>query len=132
MYADSGRTIDLGPSAIAAGMTDAASIIIACAILMGLVVVLFVGLWYYRKWAFSPDDATTGAAWTFEDLRQMRDRGDLSEDEYQSLRAAMLGSYGASGPNAPPDRGDAASHTIAGPSADDQHGDFDMEKDPNG
>jgi len=53
------------------------------------VVVLGIGVWYYRRWYRS--GGSTTSSWTLEDFRTMRDRGELTEAEYQRLRAAVLG-----------------------------------------
>jgi len=70
-------------------------ILVSCAVIALLVIVGGLGVWYYRKQFLFPDRTEGGGLWTFEDLRQMRDRGDLTEEEYQSLRAAMIGSFDA-------------------------------------
>lgn len=53
------------------------------------VVVLGIGVWYYRRWYRS--DGPTNSSWTLEDFRKMRDRGELTEAEFQRLRASVLG-----------------------------------------
>ncbi len=86
----------LGPVTVNAGQ-----IIFACALLVLGVIVLAVGVWYYRRrWMDSADSSAT--PWTFEDLRKLRDQGALSEEEYQALRAAIIGAYRGSsaGPDA--------------------------------
>lgn len=70
---------------------DARWIIVSCAFIALLVIVGGLGVWYYRKRVLFSDQVS--ATWTFDDLRRMRDRGDLTEEEYQSLRSAMVGSF---------------------------------------
>jgi hypothetical protein len=53
------------------------------------IVVLGISVWYYRRWYRSGDSTTS--SWTLEDFRKMRDRGELTEAEYQRLRASVLG-----------------------------------------
>lgn len=71
---------------------DTQSIIVSLAILLLLVIVGGVGLWYYRKRVLFSDESS-GGIWTFEDLRRMRESGELTEEEYQSLRSAMIGAF---------------------------------------
>ena len=72
-------------------------IVAACALLVGAVVVLALAVWYYRKRYILDDRPSGGQMWTFEDLRQMKDRGELTEGEYQALRASLVASFGHSG-----------------------------------
>jgi hypothetical protein len=79
---------------VAAVQADAAKwIIISCAVIALLVIVGGVVVWYYRKWVLFADSSPEATVWTFDDLRRMRERGELTEEEYQSLRSAMIGSY---------------------------------------
>lgn len=91
---------------VAASQLDAAKwIIVSCAAILLLVIVGGVVVWYYRKWVLFSDASSDAVTWTFEDLRQMRDRGDLSEAEYQSLRATMIGSFQSKPKRVPPGEG---------------------------
>jgi len=69
-------------------------ILITCLLLLAGIVILGLGVWYYRRrWLGS--DETAGTPWTLEDLRRLRDQGDLSEEEYETMRAAMISALGA-------------------------------------
>lgn len=64
----------------------------------GLGVVLLVGLgllWTRSRRRFLDADRLTsgGGAFTLQELRDMRSRGDLSEEEFQSLRQQLIGGY---------------------------------------
>lgn len=78
---------------LASLITANASRIVVASILLGLaVIVLSVGLWYYRRrWLNSTD--SSGAPWTLEDLRRLRDSGELTEEEYEALRATLKNAY---------------------------------------
>lgn len=119
----------LMPSPLAAVTADNAwKIIVACGLLMAAVIVLFLAVWYYRKRVLQSDESSSAALWTFEDLRRMRDRGDLTDEEYQSLRAAMIGAYQGTG-----ERDRATKAVGAGPLAGDETlltRDFDVQKGP--
>lgn len=70
------------------------SILILSGALLGLIVLLFVGLWYYRRWFLSKEDTEEQTeAWTLQDLRRMKAEGKISEEEFQALREAMLAGF---------------------------------------
>ncbi len=117
------------PGSMAAVSADAAwRVIVACALLMAAVIVLFLVVWYYRKNVLLPDEPSA-AIWTFDDLRAMRDRGELSEEEYQTLRAAMIGSLRA--PKVPETDAPGPSGGLRGERPGRRIGNFDLEKDPD-
>lgn len=104
----------------------ARDIMVACGLLIGALIVLGVFVWYYRRrWLVGVD--TSPLPWTFEDLRRLRDQGELSEEEYQRLRAAMIGAATGepreSPPRATPTESDASGDTVWA---------FDMKKTPPG
>lgn len=103
----------------------ATQIIIACAMLMGAFLVLCLSIWYYRRRYFASENSHQ-PGWTFEDLRRMRERGELSEDEYQALRASLLGAYGARSPK--PDSSGTGKNAEQ---LEEQGLDFDLEKSPH-
>ncbi len=64
----------------------------------GILIVLMVGLWIVwvalRRWYFgTAQPGSSDALWTLEDLRRMRDSGELSESEYQTLRRQVIAPY---------------------------------------
>ncbi len=62
-------------------------------VLMLAVIVLFGGLWYYRKRVLGRDEPTSGEAWSFEDLQRMRQEGRITDAEYRALRATLAGAF---------------------------------------
>lgn len=86
------RTLAAWPTIAALKPDDARWIFVSVAILALLVIVGGLGVWYYRKKVLFPDDAQ-GGVWTFEDLRRLRESGELTEEEYQSLRTSLIGSF---------------------------------------
>jgi hypothetical protein len=89
---------------VAAIQADAAKwIIISCAVIALMVIVGGVVVWYYRKWVLFSDPSPEATVWTFDDLRRMKEQGELSEEEYQSLRAAMIGAYQGKLKSSPPE-----------------------------
>lgn len=106
--------------------SQAVEILIACLLLLGALCLMVLGFWYYRK-RFLADDRSDNAIWTFDDLRRMRDAGDLTNEEYETLRAQMLGSYrAAAGLD-----GGSDSQQSETPSSDKKLDDFDLEKGPD-
>ena len=122
------------PELLAATQIHTRSIIIACLWLMGAVILLGVGLWYYRKYWLAPPGDGQSPAWTLDDLRSLHERGELSTEEYQRLRAVMIGSLRENlgkQTTAPRRSADATSWDwVAG--QDESGGDFDVKKRPRG
>lgn len=81
-------------SVLAVGNWDEAKWIIL--ILLGLLVVglLLLGLvWLFaRRWLRDREAETGKQAWDLQALREMRDRGELSDAEYDRMRAIIIGS----------------------------------------
>jgi len=86
-------------------------IIIACGLLIVAVIVLWMGLWYYRRRWLGEGQSPDNLTWSFADLRKMRDEGQLTEREYESLRAALMNIYG---------RGSSVGGSSDGKTADEQ------------
>jgi hypothetical protein len=85
--------VQIVPWILAAARVEVAwkEIIIACSILIGLLIVLWIGVSYYRRtWLYGQDDSAA-TPWTLEGLRQLREEGAISEDEYKKMRAAVIG-----------------------------------------
>lgn len=66
-----------------------------CAVLAVAVFVLFGGLWYYRRRWLRTINTPSGTPWTFDDLRNMKEQGQIDDEEYRSLRAAMVAAFSA-------------------------------------
>lgn len=67
-------------------------IIVICSIILVVGVILYLGVWLYgRRWIRAGSSSGGSAEpWTLQDLRELRGRGDLSEEEYQAMRAAII------------------------------------------
>lgn len=68
------------------------SIVITFATLVGLILVGSLIIAAVRRWLRRDGPAQS---FTFQDLREMRTRGDITEDEFVRMRAAMLAQMGA-------------------------------------
>jgi len=62
-------------------------------LLLAAVIVLFGGVWYYRRRWLTRSEPTGGTAWTLDDLRRMREAGHITEEEYRALRAALVAAF---------------------------------------
>ena len=62
---------------------------------IGLVLAGGVLIFYVRRWMRS-DGGKSEVGFTLQDLREMHARDDLSDAEFQSARAAMIGRVGTS------------------------------------
>jgi hypothetical protein len=66
------------------------------AALVAALVLLAAGWGYYRRRG-RRNDEESGPLWTLQDLREMHARGDLADDEFERLKARVLGLAGPSG-----------------------------------
>ena len=73
---------------------ELAAIVWTLVVLAG-VAVLSVVAWWTRRWMYSEEEGDESPVFTLQDLREMRDRGSLSEAEFERMRAGILASYGA-------------------------------------
>jgi hypothetical protein len=75
-------------------------IIIGCTALLGLVVLAAVVwmIWIRPRFLRAMDEAEASpSSFTIEGLMELRDRGEISEDEFRTLRLSVLGLDGRSG-----------------------------------
>jgi hypothetical protein len=77
-----------------ANMTAAMEIVVACSLLLGLVIVAAV-VWmvwirprFYRAMQEKSDEPS---AFTIEGLMELRDRGQITQEEFRTLRRGLLG-----------------------------------------
>ncbi len=64
----------------------------------GVLIVLLVVLWlvwlWLRKWFFgTSEEDSSFKLWTLSDLKRMREQGDITEDEYETLYEQALAAY---------------------------------------
>ena len=114
--------------ALAANVQDEGIwIIVICSVILVAGVILYLGVWLYgRRWikAGSSADGST-EPWTLQGVRELRERGDLSEEEYQAMRAAIIDA--CRGQSSTPE--DPAGRTDNDNSSDNGS-DFDLKKSP--
>lgn len=68
--------------------------------ILALIVALVVFVWIRRQFIESDADLA-GEGFTLQQIREMRAQGKLTDEEYESARALILGQAGA-GPTPPP------------------------------
>src|SRR3954469_4764232 len=60
-------------------------------VLIVALLLLFGGIVLYRKW-MNADDTTTGEGFTLSDLRRLHKEGKMSDGEFESAKAILIGS----------------------------------------
>jgi len=78
----------------AAQRIDWPSIVFWLGLLAALLAVAGFAIWRIRRTIREAEDVTA-PAFTLQDLREMRDRGELTEVEFQAARQVALGGAGA-------------------------------------
>lgn len=75
---------------LAASPASATDALMWCGVLLGAVVTLGIVVWLVRRWARTAKPETTEDIWSLQQLRQMRTEGQITEHEFQSLKAQMV------------------------------------------
>lgn len=57
---------------------------------IGAILAMSAAVWLLRRHFLADDSDPTAQVFTLQDLRDMRARGDLSEAEFDSMRAALI------------------------------------------
>ncbi|MHC4441161.1 MAG: SHOCT domain-containing protein [Planctomycetota bacterium] len=83
---------------------DASRIIVAGVILILAIIVLSLGIiWYRRRW-LNRSEPTSTIPWTLDDLRNLYDQGDITEQEYRAMRDSIIATYTSKEPSKPETR----------------------------
>jgi len=78
-----------------AAKIDTSGLLTYGSILMAAVAVLGLIVWVVRKRYLDSTTSGDGGIWSLQQLRELRASGQLSEAEFQQLRAEMLGRFGS-------------------------------------
>jgi len=71
---------------------------ITCAILIALVVLLGAVVLLYRRKVLTDSGSSDGAgAWDLDDLHRLKNQGEITEAEYQAMRASIIRAYTGDG-----------------------------------
>jgi hypothetical protein len=89
---------------------DVTSILQYGSILIVALVGLGLGIWWIRRWLFSAGESGGEELWSLHQLRQWRAAGQISQAEFERLRAEMIGRVRS-------DSADAAGNGAEDPSA---------------
>ena len=72
-------------------IADVQLIVVWCLVLMGLVFLLAGGIWAVRRWLMSSSRKDKNDQdWSLQQLRDMRQANQISEEEFETLRAKMI------------------------------------------
>ena len=75
--------------------SDASRIIVACVLLIVAIIILSLGILWYRRRCLNTSETTSATPWTLEDMRALYERGDITEAEYRAMRESMIASLKA-------------------------------------
>ena len=78
-------------SLIAAG--DVSAIMLYGGLLIVALLALGAAIWWLRRRYLADDASRVDGVWSLQQLRDLRARGEISEAEFQQLRAEMLGRH---------------------------------------
>ncbi len=74
--------------------SNTADLFIWGGVLIGLLVALWLACIWLRKWYFgTSEDGFSFGLWTLADLRRMREQGEITEDEYETLHGQAIAGY---------------------------------------
>ncbi len=73
--------------------SSAAWIVVACLVLLLVTIVALLVIGWYRKRVLSDKETSSSSTWTLDDIRRLRAEGNLTEEEYQRLRATIIATY---------------------------------------
>lgn len=59
-------------------------------LLVGLIIVGGVAIYFFRRWMWH-DSRSSTAGFTLQDLRDLHARGELTDEEFNAAKAAMIG-----------------------------------------
>lgn len=69
--------------------------VVGSIILIVIVLVLFGGVFFYRKW-LNAEETTSNEGFTLSDLRRLHKEGKMSTEEFEKAKAVLIGSLKAS------------------------------------
>ena len=75
---------------------ESGSILLWSLVLVGSLLVLFAAVAWYRKWLRKDEFAGGAGGFTLSDLRQLHKSGQMSTEEYEKAKAALVDSATAS------------------------------------
>ena len=82
---------NLPPIILLAEDSGVGSVIFWSLVLIGLLFAGFFAVSWLRRWLQSDDETPVGVGFSLSDLRELRKRGQISEEEYERARTKMVG-----------------------------------------
>lgn len=74
--------------------SDVGDVVVWCAMfIIALIVMFIVGAWIRRKYLGDSDPTRPESALTLQQLRDMRRDGQITEDEFQTLKSQMIAQF---------------------------------------
>ncbi len=74
--------------------SNTADLFIWGAVLIVLLVALWLACIWLRKWYFgTSEDGFPSGLWTLADLQRMREQGEITDDEYETLHGQAIAGY---------------------------------------
>lgn len=96
--------MNLGASAGSSAGSPTGDVLLWGAILIVAIVLLgFVALHLRRRLMNEPASDAGEDHWSLQSLREMRKAGQISEEEFQTLRAGLISQFGAGSAGSDPD-----------------------------
>ncbi len=62
-------------------------------VLIGGIALLGCAVWLVRRWAFSVPESGDHKGWSLQHLRDMKANGQLSSEEFETLKARLIRDY---------------------------------------
>ncbi len=59
-------------------------------VLLGAVCVLGISVWVVRRWSLSTPASAGDDAWSLQNLREMKAKGQITKGEFESLKTKVL------------------------------------------
>ena len=72
---------------------DPTAILLYGSLLIVALIVLGMVVWWLRRKYVSDEVTRSDGVWSLQQLRELRARREISEDEFQKLRAEMIGRH---------------------------------------
>ncbi len=79
----------ISPAQMPAAQTEAPAVLGAALMLLAFAAAAAAGWYVLRRW-WRREEKPAEAGWTLQQLREMKSRGQITEAEYERLKAAAL------------------------------------------
>lgn len=80
-----------------ANTNDIGGVFVWGGLLLAAVIALGAAVWWIRRRLFAGDEPDSGDIWSLQHLRELRRTGQLTEDEFQKLKAQVIAQFSPPG-----------------------------------